>query len=160
MSMRFFKTTSLAVVVVIALALGLDRVSLAIWRWRVESFAERLTAAAKTLKQHRSADTSNLLSWSGDRSIWAVPYLELALTGPQPAVVTVDGNGGLDFTYVPPLLAWSRHVPWAFTRPALEGADVYAYNDVYILKIATLDDRPNGHVLPSPSVTLDHGFPF
>ena len=160
MTIRFFKKSVVAVAIIITLAIAVDRVALVVWRFRVQSFAQRLSAAAKTLKHRRSTDSSNLISWSGDRSVWAVPYLELALTGPKPTVITVDGNGGLDFTYAPPVLAWSRHVPWAFNRPVMQGADVYAYNDVYILKIATLDDHPNGHVLAAPEITLDHGFPF
>ncbi len=160
MTIRSFKKIVLAVAAVIVLAIAVDRVTLAIWRFRVRSFAQRLSAGAKTLNHRRSTDSSSLISWSGDRSVWAVPYLELALSGPKPTIVTVDGNGGLDFTYVPPLLAWSRHVPWAFNRPVIQGADVFAYNDVYILKIATLDDRPNGDVLVAPEITLDHGLPF
>jgi hypothetical protein len=45
-------------------------------------------------------------------------------------------------------------------RPVQQGADLYSYNDVYILKIWTVEDHPGGNLLQRPQVKLDHGLPF
>ena len=90
----------------------------------------------------------------------AGPLLEARFGGPAPDHITVDGNGGLSLFYVPPLLAWSRHIPLAYPKTAIQGSDLYPYNDVYIIQIWTLESRPGGKVLRAPSVTLDHGLPF
>jgi hypothetical protein len=146
---------------VIALAFAVDRVALIVWRFRVERYAQQLRASAQTLKRGKTGPfISPSMSWSGERNAWAVPLLEVSYGGPEPTAITVDGNGGLSLTYLPPLLAWTRHVPWAYNQHPIQGSDTYPYNDVYILQISTLEGRPSGKVLASPEVVLDHGFPF
>ena len=143
------------------LALAVDRAALFVWRRQIIHYHARLARSSERLsKAHSRYVESSLISWSGDRDIWQVPLLEVAFGGPSPTSVTVDGNGGLNFLYAPPLLAWSRHVPWAFRRPIIQGSDTYAYNDVYIIRINTLESRPSGKVLPMPTVELQHGLPF
>jgi hypothetical protein len=100
------------------------------------------------------------MSWSGERNAWAVPLLEVSYGGPEPTAITVDGNGGLSLTYLPPLLAWTRHVPWAYNQHPIQGSDTYPYNDVYILQISTLEGRPGGKELAAPVVNLEHGLSF
>jgi hypothetical protein len=157
---RFGKVIT-AIVAVIALALIIDRVALIVWRFRVERYAQQLRESAAQLKGgKRGAHIAPLMSWSGDQDRWAVPLLEVSYQGPEPAVITVDGNGGLNLTYLPPSLAWTRRVPWAYNRHPIQGSDMYPYNDVYILQIFTLEGRPGGKPLSSPAVTLEHGLPF
>jgi hypothetical protein len=150
-----------AVALAIALAFTLDRVALLVWRFRVERYANQLRQSAAQLRAgKRGPHLAPRMSWSGSRNAWAVPLLEVSYGGPKPTIITVDGNGGLNFTYLPPLLAWSRHVPWAYNRHPIQGSDVYPYNDVYILQISTLEGQPGGKDLPSPTVNLEHGLPF
>jgi hypothetical protein len=152
---------AVVVIVVLAAACVLDRVTLLIWRYRIEAYHGKLQRSATQLaRAHTRFVPGAVISWSGTRDVWQVPLLEVAFGGPAPTTITVDGNGGLNFLYAPPLLAWSRHVPWAFTRPAMQGSDTFAYNDVYILRIETLQGQPGGKELASPTVELEHGLPF
>ena len=142
-------------------AIVVDRLALWIWRYRVNAYFVSLKKSAELLKQPRSRNQPTvILSWSGGRNHWQVPLLEVAMEGPRPSHITVDGNGGLNLFYVPPLLAWSRHVPWAYNRNPIQGSDIYPYNDVYIIQVWTLESRPGGKELPYPTVTLEHGLPF
>jgi hypothetical protein len=141
--------------------LATDRISLLLWRARINAYYRELRASADQIAHAGKREVpAGRISWAGTRDIWQVPLLEVSFGGPAPESVVVDGNGGLSFVYAPPICAWSRHAPWAFNRSAQQGSDIYAYNDVYILKIETLEGRPGGRELPAPSVTLDHGFPF
>jgi len=152
----------LSVLVGVAVAaIVVDRLALWIWRYRVNGYFITLKRSAELLKPSRNPNQpTGILSWSGDRDDWQVPLLEVAMEGPRPSHITVDGNGGLNLFYVPPLCAWSRHVPWAYNRNPIQGSDVYPYNDVYIIQIWTLESRPGGKELPYPSVALEHGLPF
>lgn len=52
--------------------------------------------------------------------------LEVWLSGPQPTIATVDGNGGLDLTFAPPLWAWSRYLPYISPgRQVTRGSDFF-----------------------------------
>jgi len=156
------RRTRLAVSALILVALAavvVDRMALASWRWRVQRYSDKLKAVASaTQKVPPSLDT--LLTSTRDAGPWRVPLVEVRLEGPSPSRITVDGNGGLNLWYEPPVLAWSRHVGLGRQRPMVQGADLYSYNDVYILKVWTVGSRPDGKVLEHPSVTLDHGLPF
>jgi hypothetical protein len=148
-------------VCLIVVALVTDRLALFVWRSRVLSFFHALQAAsAKHVNWIEPVRENPLLSWSTRGNLWPVPLLEVSLRGPVPDTVTVDGNGGLNLFYTPPLLAWSRHVPWAYARRPNSGSDEFPYNDVYMIKIRTIEGNPPGRVLALPNVILDHGLPY
>jgi hypothetical protein len=143
------------------LAVATDRLALLVWRARVVAYSRALeTAVAKSTLGAPAVSEQPLLCFSHGRGEWQVPLLEVVLRGPTPEMVTVDGNGGLNLLYVPPLLAWSRHVPWVYQRRVIQPGDTYPYNDIYLLKVWTVEDRHGGGDLPQPKVQLDHGFPF
>jgi hypothetical protein len=152
----------LAVLLVLAgAAVATDRIALLVWRARVISYSHALeTAAVESIKGGPNSSRPPLMIHSGGRGKWQVPLLEVAIRGPAPEAVTVDGNGGINLLYVPPLLAWSRHVPWAYRRPVVQAGDLYPYNDVYLIKLSTLEDKPGGQDLQVPKVQLEHGFPY
>jgi hypothetical protein len=155
------KRVLIAVVLVVILALSavaLDRIALMVWRARIQQYSEKLRAAAPT-STSGTLSLDRLLTSTADADRWLVPLLDVRLEGPKPTRITVDGNGGLNLWYEPPTLAWSRHVGLGQQRPMMQAADLYSYNDVYILKIWTVEARPGGKALGHPSVELDHGLP-
>lgn len=159
--MRLLRIATAAVVATVIAAYVVDGATLFIWRFRVERYTDELRESAAHLRSGKAGPhAAARMAWSGDQNSWAVPLLEVENGGPRPSVITVDGNGGLNFMYLPPLLAWTRHVPWAYNRHPIQGSDTYPYNDVYTLRISTLEGRPRGKVLPSPTVELEHGLPF
>jgi hypothetical protein len=150
---------AIAVLLSGALALLTDRVALAVWRFRVSHFVHQL----QNQLAHPAPVASPrepALRWSRTRGNWQVPLVELDLRGPTPDTVTVDGNGGLNLTYLPPVLAWSRWRMLHRADAAAGGPGVYPLNDVYLLRISALEDKPGGHDLAVPEVTLTHGLPF
>jgi hypothetical protein len=159
--MRRFRIVITVLAAVMVVALIVDRLALLVWRFRIERYAQQLRESAGQLRTGKSGPhIASLMSWSGDQDSWAVPLLEVQYGGPEPSIITVDGNGGLNLMYLPPTLAWTRHVPWAYNRHPMQGSDTYPYNDVYHLQIFTLEGRPGGKVLASPTVALEHGLPF
>ena len=142
-------------------AVATDRIALIVWRYRVNHYFAQLEHSADLLSSAKARHAEgSLISWSGERNSWQVPLLEITACGPQPDEITVDGNGGLNLVYLPPLLAWSRHVPWAFNQHPIQGSDIYPENDLYTIQIFTLEGRPGGKELPSPTVGIEHGLPF
>jgi hypothetical protein len=156
--MRRLRVPLLVLLFCIGAAIAVDRVALVTWRARVERYAHELERAAESPPAR--ASLANLLVTTRDGGPWRVPLLEIRVKGPKPSRVTVDGNGGLNLLYEPPSLAWSRHIGLAQRRPVVQGSDSYSYNDVYVLKIWTVQARPGGLVLDRPTVTLEHGLPF
>ena len=157
--MKRLARVAIALLLIGAFAFLTDRVALAVWRFRVSRYAHGLQNQLTHFAPVATARAPTL-RWSQTRGNWQVPLVELDLRGPTPDTVTVDGNGGLNLTYLPPVLAWSR---WRMLHRADEaagGPGVYPLNDVYILRISTLEDKPGGHDLPAPEVTLTHGLPF
>jgi len=148
------------IVTLSVVAVAVDRVTLWIWRYRINAYYQSLRASAGRLaNRHGLFDPDSLVNASHDKEPWPVPLLEVAFQGPDPQRVIVDGDGGLNFFYTPPLLAWSRHVPWAYRHPVIQGSDIYPYNDVYMVRIAT-QESPHKKVFLVPQVSLDHGLPF
>jgi hypothetical protein len=138
-------------------AFATDRVALAVWRWRIERYGETLRREFSAV----SAKRSSTVGFNPSRGECPVSFVQIRLLGPRPRFVIVDGNGGLDMEYAPPWLAWSRYLPYLNPRrQVVQGSDEYPFNDVYILKIATKEDKRNGRDLPVPRVTLEHGLPF
>ena len=157
---RILRRVGVFVFLLFLAAFVVDRLSLVVWRFRIERYAEKLRRAAANPDVSKQGNRP-VLSASHDTGPWRVPYLEVMVAGPKPSWVTVDGNGGLNFFYLPPLTAWSRHLPFlGHPRPVIQGSDVFAYNDVYTIKIWTLESRPAGKPLARPSVVLEHGLPF
>jgi hypothetical protein len=151
----------LGAIILVVIAFAVDRVALLVWRLRVSAVGDALQAAAEELgKPAKDLERRPLIIWSGTRDKWQVPLLDVAIRGPVPEAVSVDGNGGLTLLYLPPLLAWTRHVPWAYRRPVIQSPDIYPYNDIYLIRISTLESKPQGKELRLPRVQLEHGYPF
>jgi len=164
--MRRLRLIGLAVVVFIVVAVAADRLALFVWRARIQHYYERLSRsverAGKVDPLHYYDPSSQpMVIASGSKGNWQVPLLTVSFAGPKPDGLMVDGNGGLVFVYKPPIMAWSRHLPF-LGRPsrAIQGSDLYAFNDIYFLSIHTLEGRPGGETLAKPSVRLEHGLPF
>jgi hypothetical protein len=147
----------IGVVVFIGLAVAADRVSLAVWRWRLGHYCEKLRREF-ALGPSKSQIIGFGPGRPGDGG--RVPLVEILLLGPRPRDIIVDGNGGLNLMYAPPWLAWSRYFPYLNPRRMVgDGSGIFPFNDVYILRIQTVEDRRNGRDLPVPCVTLQHGLP-
>ncbi len=155
------------------LAVGLDRASLSLWRWRVHKYHEQLQKACEPHQEYPTPGV--LLSWGPRAGQYPVATTWITLKGPRPTEIMVTGDGGLNLLYTPPYTAWSRYVPYLLaiilrrSEPvevtidrdtrlpelrAVYGGD-YPYNDVYVLTVTTTG--PDGRDLPRPSVRLDHG---
>jgi hypothetical protein len=146
-------------VAAVACVVAVDRVSLALWRFRVNRFADRVRAAVSAFDQTDPNRFNSIVAFSADPGPWRVPGMQLRMVGPSPAYVTVDGNGGLNLTFLPPALAWSRN-SLLHRGPRLSGAQFFPLNDVYVLRITSILGRSPGVVLPKPEVSLHHGLPF
>jgi len=145
-------------VAAVACMVAVDRVALALWRFRVNRFADRVRAAVSAFDQTDPNRFNSIVAFSADPGPWRVSGLQLRMVGPSPAYVTVDGNGGLNLTFLPPALAWSRN-RLLHRSPQVSGT-FYPLNDVYVLRITSIVGRPPGLVLPKPEVSLHHGLPF
>jgi MFS family permease len=138
-------------------AFATDRVALAVWRWRLEHYCEKLCREF-ALGPSKSEIIGFGPGRPGDGG--RVPLVEIRLLGPRPWDITVDGNGGLNLLYTPPWLAWSRYLPYLNPRRMVaRGSDMFPFNDVFILRIQTVEERRDGRDLPVPKVTLEHGLP-
>jgi hypothetical protein len=160
--MRRLRRVLLVVFVITAAAVATDRIALWVWRAPVWLYGDALERAAAELASgvvHHSSRP--LIVCSDGDGPSQTPLLQVALRGPRPDEVTVSGNhAGITLLYIPPMLAWSRHVPWAYRREIIQSSDLYPYNDVYVIRVYIGEIRPKGRAREVPRVEFDHGLPF
>ncbi len=80
----------------VGLAVGVDRASLSVWRWRLHKYHEELQNACEPLQEYPNPGV--LLSWGPRAGQYPVATTWITLKGPRPTEIMVTGGFEL-FTY-------------------------------------------------------------
>jgi len=158
------------VFVALALILGafaLDRLSMLVWKWRIDRFYGLLSQEVALSWDERAARwrqgawyTLNVAE--PDKKSpkpFPVALTEVVFSRPggiEPSMVTVDGAGGLHLRYFPPVTAWILRLRAAASdRPFWEELAGQSYS----IAVLWYGDRPSSPQDSRPKVVLEHGVP-
>jgi hypothetical protein len=160
-----------ATLLLVSLAVAIDRCSLWIWRWRINRFFTALRTEAERDHSQRRADwtqnkwyalnLSNEHHPTAKQSLYPVAYLEVVLDRPggvKPSDVIVDGAGGLHLRYFPPLAVWSIRLRHLWSRPD-KPVWLALYEQSYSIDIQWYGEFPSDPLTHRPYVGLVHGVP-
>ena len=164
------RRVAIAVVAVVVLAVAVDRLVLAVWRFRVTRLYSRLTEEAKLDRQLRIQHWQAGEWWvlnvappePGDHPRYPVALTELTLRGlnPVPSQITVDGFGGLHLKFLPPSLVWSARL-FGRQHPGMDARIVDGLADeMYTVSVLWYSGGKEPSALSHPRVELSHGLPL